>query len=78
MLYNVGLTYICHIEDNIDIDCCLWKKCIFQVNNSNLDNVTHEDAVAALKATQEVVRLTIAKPSYQPEPSENSPPSKSL
>jgi hypothetical protein len=38
-----------------------------------LDNVTHEEAVAALKATQEVVRLTIAKPSYQPEPSENSP-----
>jgi uncharacterized protein (DUF486 family) len=26
-----------------------------------LDNVTHEEAVAALKATQEVVRLTIAK-----------------
>lgn len=43
-----------------------------------MDNVSHEEAVAALKATQEVVRLTIAKPSYQPEPSENSPPSKSL
>lgn len=47
---------------------------LIAVNNSNLDNVTHEEAVAALKATQEVVRLTIAKPSYQPEPSENSPP----
>ena len=49
----------------------------FQVNNSNLDNVTHEDAVAALKATAEVVRLTVAKPSYQPEPTEEqSPPCK--
>ncbi|XP_063430161.1 disks large 1 tumor suppressor protein-like isoform X5 [Mytilus trossulus] len=49
---------------------------LIAVNNSNLDNVTHEDAVAALKATAEVVRLTVAKPSYQPEPTEEqSPPS---
>lgn len=38
-----------------------------QVNEANLDNVTHEEAVAALKATQEVVNLTIAKPSYVPD-----------
>lgn len=47
---------------------------LIAVNNSNLDNVTHEDAVAALKATAEVVRLTVAKPSYQPEPSEEQSP----
>ena len=35
-----------------------------QVNDALLENVTHEDAVAALKATQERVLLTIAKPSY--------------
>ena len=34
------------------------------MNDTNLENVTHEEAVAALKATQEVVRLLIAKPSY--------------
>ncbi|KAL5004521.1 hypothetical protein ScPMuIL_017977 [Solemya velum] len=34
------------------------------VNEANLENVTHEEAVAALKATQEVVRLVVAKPSY--------------
>ena len=37
------------------------------MNDANLDNVTHEEAVAALKATQEVVNLTIAKPSYVPD-----------
>ena len=36
----------------------------FQVNEVNLENVTHEDAVAALKATQERVKLVIAKPTY--------------
>jgi hypothetical protein len=41
--------------------------CLFQVNEANLDHVTHEEAVAALKATQEVVRLTVAKPSYVPD-----------
>ncbi len=37
---------------------------MIQVNDVNLENVTHEDAVGALKATQERVLLTIAKPSY--------------
>ena len=37
---------------------------VFQVNDTNLENVTHEEAVASLKATQEVVRLLIAKPSF--------------
>lgn len=40
---------------------------LIAVNEANLDNVTHEEAVAALKATQEVVNLTIAKPSYIPD-----------
>ncbi|XP_078312483.1 disks large homolog 1-like isoform X2 [Crassostrea virginica] len=40
---------------------------LIAVNETNLDNVTHEEAVAALKATQEVVNLTIAKPSYVPD-----------
>ncbi|XP_061194420.1 disks large 1 tumor suppressor protein-like isoform X1 [Saccostrea echinata] len=40
---------------------------LIAVNDTNLDNVTHEEAVAALKATQEVVNLTIAKPSYIPD-----------
>ncbi len=30
----------------------------------NLENVSHDEAVAALKATQERVVLVIAKPSY--------------
>ena len=34
------------------------------MNEENLENVTHENAVAALKATQEKVRLVIAKPMY--------------
>jgi len=33
------------------------------VNDTSLVGVTHEDAVAALKATQEHVRLLIGKPS---------------
>lgn len=48
---------------------------LIAVNNTHLDNVTHEEAVAALKATAEVVRLTVAKPSYQAEHHEHhSPP----
>ena len=48
---------------------------IFQVNDSNLENVTHEEAVAALKATQEVVNLTVTKPSYVPDTaSQDTPP----
>lgn len=35
-----------------------------QVNNANLTDVTHEDAVAALKATLERVLLVVAKPTY--------------
>ncbi|KAK3096187.1 hypothetical protein FSP39_024179 [Pinctada imbricata] len=48
---------------------------LIAVNESSLDNVTHEEAVAVLKATQEVVNLTIAKPTYVPETSsQESPP----
>ena len=36
------------------------------MNESNLENVTHEDAVAALKATKEHVKLVISKPSHVP------------
>ena len=45
---------------------------MFKVNDSNLEDVTHEDAVAALKRTQEVVRLTVAKPSYLPDPNDST------
>jgi hypothetical protein len=34
-----------------------------QVNDTSLRDVTHEQAVAALKATKDTVRFTIAKPS---------------
>lgn len=34
------------------------------VNENNLENVTHDEAVAALKATLERVVLTVAKPSF--------------
>ncbi|KAL3847162.1 hypothetical protein ACJMK2_018088 [Sinanodonta woodiana] len=40
---------------------------LIAVNDDNLENVTHDDAVAALKSTSEVVKLTVAKPSYFPE-----------
>ncbi|KAK3586639.1 hypothetical protein CHS0354_024244 [Potamilus streckersoni] len=40
---------------------------LIAVNDNNLENVTHDDAVAALKSTSEVVRLTVAKPTYFPE-----------
>ncbi|XP_074658045.1 disks large homolog 1-like isoform X2 [Tubulanus polymorphus] len=40
---------------------------LMQVNENSLIDVTHEDAVAALKATQERVRLVIAKPTYMSE-----------
>ena len=33
-----------------------------------MENVTHDEAVAALKATSEHVTLTVAKPSFIPEP----------
>lgn len=50
---------------------------MFQVNGSNLENVTHEDAVATLKAAAKVIRLTVAKGYYQHKPAEEqSPPSK--
>ena len=39
------------------------------MNDNNLEDVTHEEAVAALKATGDVVQLTIAKPSYLPDAS---------
>lgn len=37
---------------------CVW----FQVNAVCLEEVTHEDAVAALKNTPDVVYLKVAKP----------------
>ncbi|XP_059172698.1 disks large homolog 4-like isoform X2 [Physella acuta] len=37
---------------------------LLAVNDINLEDVTHEEAVQALKNTQEVVRLTIAKPTF--------------
>nr|AUG84417.1 Dlg [Platynereis dumerilii] len=37
---------------------------LLAVNTANLTDVTHEDAVAALKATQERVLLVVAKPTY--------------
>lgn len=40
---------------------------LVQVNDCNLEDVTHEEAVAALKSTGDVVRLTIAKPTYLPD-----------
>ncbi|XP_052784805.1 disks large homolog 1-like isoform X4 [Mya arenaria] len=45
------------------------------VNDANLENVTHDEAVAALKATSEHVTLTVAKPSFIPAPPEEEPPS---
>ncbi|XP_070537894.1 discs large homolog 1-like protein isoform X4 [Ptychodera flava] len=39
---------------------------LIRVGNANLENVTHEDAVAALKATPEKVVLTVAKPHNPP------------
>ena len=49
---------------------------MFQVNESNLENVTHEHAVGVLKATQERVRLLIAKPTYimNTSPPDEEPP----
>ncbi|KAK7486481.1 hypothetical protein BaRGS_00022282 [Batillaria attramentaria] len=44
-------------------DIALW----IIVNEHNLEDVTHEEAVAALKSTSDVVHLTIAKPSYLPD-----------
>ncbi|XP_076454332.1 disks large homolog 1-like [Babylonia areolata] len=40
---------------------------LIAVNDANLEDVTHEEAVAALKSTGDVVHLTIAKPTYMPE-----------
>ncbi|XP_076435415.1 disks large homolog 1-like [Babylonia areolata] len=40
---------------------------LIAVNDTHLEDVSHEEAVAALKATGDVVRLTIAKPSYFPD-----------
>ncbi|XP_029648068.1 disks large homolog 2 isoform X10 [Octopus sinensis] len=37
---------------------------LLSVNYEDLDNVTHEEAVAALKATSDVVKLVVAKSSY--------------
>lgn len=48
---------------------------LIAVNEDNLEKVSHEEAVMALKATQEVVRLTIAKPTYVPPDSVQQDPS---
>ncbi|KAK6962854.1 disks large 1-like isoform X2, partial [Biomphalaria glabrata] len=37
---------------------------LIAVNDTNLEDVTHEEAVQALKSTSEIVRLTIAKPTF--------------
>ena len=44
---------------------------MYQVNDTNLENVTHDEAVGALKATSEHVILTVAKPSFIPAPPED-------
>ncbi|XP_048247341.1 disks large 1 tumor suppressor protein-like isoform X6 [Haliotis rufescens] len=46
---------------------------LIAVNEMNLEDVTHEDAVGALKSTAEVVRLTVAKLSHLPDT--HDPPS---
>jgi len=38
------------------------EPCWFQQGDKNLENVTHEEAVATLKATQDRVVLLVAKP----------------
>ena len=48
---------------------------MFQVNDDNLENVSHDEAVAALKATSEHVTLTVAKPSFIPPLPDTEPPS---
>lgn len=47
---------------------------LFQRGEVNLENVTHEDAVATLKATQERVILVVAKPdsAFSAPPSDTS------
>ena len=37
-----------------------------QVDETVLENVTHDDAVGALKATSKHVRLVVAKPNFVP------------
>lgn len=46
---------------------CTFLALPVQVDEHNLEDVTHEDAVAALKSTGDVVHLTIAKPTYLPD-----------
>lgn len=38
------------------------KNFVFQKGEVNLENVTHEEAVATLKTTQDCVVLVVAKP----------------
>lgn len=47
---------------------------MFQRGEVNLENVTHEEAVATLKATQERVILVVAKPdsAFSAPPSDTS------
>ena len=45
-------------------NCWIFVSFQLKVNDVDLENVTHEEAVAALKATSEVVALTVAKSSY--------------
>lgn len=46
---------------------------LIAVNDVNLESVTHDEAVAALKETKEHVQLTIAKPSFVPEAPQEPP-----
>jgi len=57
--------------------------CALQHGEKNLENVTHEEAVATLKATQDRVVLLVAKPetAYLPPPpdvSSTPPPPRKL
>lgn len=57
--------------------------CALQHGEKNLENVTHEEAVATLKATQDRVVLLVAKPetAYLPPPPDASstpPPPRKL
>ena len=46
---------------------------MLQVNDNSLVDVTHEEAVSALKSTGEVVYLMIAKPVFIPDAACNEP-----
>lgn len=55
---NIKISYGPHTY----IVCFIWYAHLLQVNAACLEEVTHEDAVAALKNTPDVVYLKVAKP----------------